>query len=143
MQLVDDRITDNFRLSEFANTLDGNVVLINPDVIAFIQMLQKLRNWYKRVINISSGYRTKRFNSMIGGASNSYHLRGLAADFFLPPEYFRYTQERKNEFLSNVRKKWEELCRADGKRASVIYYDTIVHLSWWPVWFFADKRTKK
>lgn len=33
-------------------------------------------------IYVSSGYRCKRLNTLVGGAPNSYHLRGRAADIY-------------------------------------------------------------
>ena len=143
MKLLDDRITENFRLSEFANTIDGGAVLLNPDVIRFVQMLQVFRNWYNRPVNISSGYRTAAFNRKVGGASNSYHLKGLAVDFLLPTEYYSFAQQRKNEFLNNIKTKWYDICSKGGVSGSVIYYDSYIHISWWPSTYFEDKRTKK
>lgn len=142
MNLLDDRITAHFRLSEFANTEDGNVMLLNARVILFIQCLEIFRVWYGRVMNITSGYRTAAFNKKVGGVSNSYHLKALAADFKLPKEYFKYSKQRQEEFINNIKNKWYEICEANGEKGSVIIYDTIIHLSFWPVWYYEDKRGK-
>ena len=142
MKLLNDQITPHFRLSEFANTKDGDVVLLNSDVVLFIQMLEEFRVWYNRTMTITSGYRTKAFNKKVGGASNSYHLKGLAADFGLPSAFYNYSKARREEFLMNVKNKWYEICREHGKTGSVIWYDTWIHLSWWPTWYFEDKRGK-
>ncbi len=143
MKLLEDRLTEHFWLHEFSNTQDGDVVLYNPDFRKFIDMLEEFRVWYNRRMNITSGYRTKAFNKKIGGVSNSYHLKQLAADFRLPSEYFRFSKNRKEEFLSNIKTKWYQICEKHEKTGSVIYYDTIVHLSWWPTWYFEDKRGMK
>lgn len=43
-------------------------------------VLEPLREKIKRPVIINSGYRSARLNKAVGGVSNSYHLRGLAAD---------------------------------------------------------------
>ena len=78
MKLIGDiQITENFKLSEFANTKDGNQVLIGD--ISLFAKLQELRD-IVGTVTITSGYRTPKFNASVGGSSNSYHLKGLAAD---------------------------------------------------------------
>ena len=143
MKLIEDEITTNFRLSEFANHLDGGAMVLNPDIVLFIQMLQNFRTWYNRPVNITSGYRTPAFNKKVGGASNSYHLRGLAVDFLLPREYYDFTSIRRSEFLDNIQVRWFSICAANKKAGSVIFYDSFIHLSWWPTWHLQDKRTRK
>ena len=39
---------------------------------------------YNAPLQISSGYRSPRVNALVGGAANSAHLQGLAADFIAP-----------------------------------------------------------
>lgn len=46
------------------------------------QLLLPLRQQYGKQIVISSGYRSSRVNSLVGGAKNSYHLYGRAVDIF-------------------------------------------------------------
>lgn len=43
-------------------------------------LLQPIRDQLKRPIVITSGYRCSALNSLIGGAKNSLHLHGYAAD---------------------------------------------------------------
>ena len=117
-------------------------MLLNLDVILFIQMLEEFRIWYNRPMNITSGYRTAAFNKKVGGASNSYHRKALAADFALPSAYYNYSKARKEAFLNNIKIKWYEICKKHGKTGSVIWYDSWIHLSWWPTWYFEDKRGK-
>lgn len=143
MRLLKDAVTENFKLSEFANNLDGGVMIVTPQVIEFIQMLQEFRNYYGRPMNITSGYRTKEFNAKVGGASNSYHLKALAIDFRLPSEYHGFPKARKEEFLNNIKNKWYEVCKKHGHTGSIIYYDTYIHMSLWPTWYFYDKRGNK
>lgn len=47
-------------------------------------VLQPLRDLVGMPIVISSGYRSSAVNSAIGGAKNSEHMTGCAADFTIP-----------------------------------------------------------
>ena len=138
--LVDDRVTDHFRLREFANTQDGSKLLINPEVMCFYTDLEKFRVWYNRPMNITSGYRTPAYNKEVGGVSNSYHLRGLAADFKLPSEYYGMDRTRQTSFILNIRARWYFICKLSGHYGSVILYDGWIHLSYWPYQYYEDKR---
>jgi len=143
IDFIADQVTDHFKLSEFTNTLDGNKLLINPEVISFYHDLEKFRVWYNRPMVITSGYRTPAFNRSVGGVSNSYHVRGLAVDFKLPPEYFDMSVSRRVSFVANIRAKWYMICRLSGHYGSVILYDTWVHVSYWPYQYWEDKRVHK
>lgn len=43
-------------------------------------ILEKVRAMYGKPIIVSSGYRSDALNRVVGGAINSQHLRGMAAD---------------------------------------------------------------
>lgn len=43
-------------------------------------VLQPLRDWWGKPIEISSGFRCKVLNRAVGGVSNSQHMYGKAAD---------------------------------------------------------------
>lgn len=45
------------------------------------QFLEQVRTLFDAPLKISSGYRCPELNSMVGGAKNSQHVLGLAADF--------------------------------------------------------------
>ena len=135
MNLIEDTITPHFKLSEFANNEDGGKMLLNQDVLQFIQMLEVFRIWYNRPMSVTSGYRTKVFNEKVGGDVNSYHLKALAVDFRLPSEYYKWTRERQNEFLNNIKEKWYRICDdkilpSTGQKicGSVLFEPTWVHL---------------
>jgi hypothetical protein len=60
-------------------------------------VLQPLRNWYAKPINITSGYRSPKLNKAIGGSTTSDHCKGHAADFTVPnPDYGRVFTFLKN-----------------------------------------------
>jgi uncharacterized protein YcbK (DUF882 family) len=75
------RLTANFSLPEFASK-DGSDfpedVKLNLSELA--HNLQALRDHFGRSITITSGYRSASHNLRIGGARDSFHVRGMAAD---------------------------------------------------------------
>ena len=132
--ILDGQITPHFNIWEF-RCRANNELLINADVIAHIQRLEKFRQWYKRAMIVNSGYRTVEHNKSIGGSPNSQHINGIAADINLPlGEFAAFSKARKEEFLQNIKNKWHEICKADGLGGGVGFYDTFVHL---------DSRKKK
>ena len=72
----DIQLAPNFNLREFACKHCG-AVKIDP---ALVGELQRLRDRVGRPIIITSGYRCEAHNRAVGGAANSQHLLGKAAD---------------------------------------------------------------
>lgn len=68
-----------FSLWEFANKEDGYACELD---LALMETSDRLRDIVGPT-NISSGYRTPEYNARpeVGGSSNSYHTKGLAADY--------------------------------------------------------------
>ena len=98
------KLSKNFCLSEFTRSDTAKRLSINNDNVdmevvlnlAFLchMVLQPLRDRFGP-ITISSGFRTQALNRAVGGAADSQHLRGEAADISLPSwqegkEYFGY-----------------------------------------------------
>lgn len=85
------QLSKNFLLSEFLRSAaadNNNIhrqftieinVLINL-VYLVNNLLQPLRD-FVGTINVTSGYRCERLNTIIGGAKSSQHLYGQAVDF--------------------------------------------------------------
>ena len=75
------KLTPNFSKSEF-DSKDG--AEMPEDVLANVtrlaNALEKIREVIQCPIKINSGYRSPEHNKKIGGALNSMHLKGLAAD---------------------------------------------------------------
>jgi len=63
-----------FSFNEFVRDENG---FIDSELV---KKLEKLREAFGKVIKISSGYRTEEDNKRVGGAKNSYHLKGMAVD---------------------------------------------------------------
>lgn len=86
-------ITKNFTYEEFtaSDTAKRNGVLnhitdfaTRDNVKALAEeVLQPLRDKLQKPITISSGYRCPKLNELVGGAKNSYHTNGSAADIIV------------------------------------------------------------
>jgi len=75
-QINNFKISNNFNLQEFQCQC-CKTVKIHAELV---RKLQELRKRIKSSIIITSGYRCESHNREIGGAVNSKHLHGLAAD---------------------------------------------------------------
>ena len=73
----DYQVSPHFKLREFQSKDGADKVLISDELLA---KLEELRAYGGFVITINSGYRSAAHNKKVGGASNSSHTRGLAAD---------------------------------------------------------------
>lgn len=76
------KLTKNITLKELScrcGCAAPTNVVTNLTVLAIL--LQRIRDYYNAPIIINSGYRCISHNTKVGGASRSYHLSGMAADF--------------------------------------------------------------
>lgn len=87
------QITEHFTVEEFARSSTADRLGIANRVPAALLpnlrtlcevVLEPLRAYAGKPIVISSGYRCPALNRAVGGASQSQHLRGEAADLHLP-----------------------------------------------------------
>jgi len=74
--LNDFKLTENFNLKEFQCKCCQKVKLEKE----LIEKLQKLRVLTQKPIQVLSGYRCLEYNTKVGGAKESYHMKGFAAD---------------------------------------------------------------
>lgn len=89
----DIQLTRHFMLSEFTKSDTASKLKIanvpDLDQVSNLQylcreILEPLREWMNEPITISSGFRCPKLNKAVGGATNSQHLSGEAADIHLP-----------------------------------------------------------
>lgn len=82
-------ITDNFTLEELIESSTAKRLHIDNTPSEYIKnnlsklartILQPLRNEYHKKINIDSGYRCQKLNSIVKGVPSSQHTKGEAAD---------------------------------------------------------------
>ena len=87
------KLTQNFTLNEliYSATAEANKIDNRPSVPVISNLralctnvLQPLRDALGCPIVITSGFRCAELNKRIGGAANSGHLYGQAADFIVP-----------------------------------------------------------
>ena len=72
-----DKLSENFKVREFASTDGADPIFISPQLI---MVLQRIRSHFNKPITINSGYRTHARNKAVNGAKFSQHLYGTAAD---------------------------------------------------------------
>lgn len=73
------RLSEHFQAREFACSCCG-MVLVHPELV---RKLESLRNVVGSPVYITSGYRCAKYNEVVGGVENSYHLFGMAADIYV------------------------------------------------------------
>lgn len=111
----------NFKLSELIHSDTAVLHNINnmPDINSLDNMLdlifyvlQPLRDRLKKPIIITSGFRCKKVNELIGGKSTSQHLKGQAVDIVVqgmkPSEVVQFIRNTYIEYdqLINEYDKW-------------------------------------
>lgn len=69
-------LSEHFSAWEF-RCKDGSEHPIDPNLVG---MLELVRSHFGRPVMIVSGYRSPEYNRKVGGATNSYHTKGMAAD---------------------------------------------------------------
>ena len=71
------KLSANFSVREFACSDGSDPVFISQELV---EVLQKIRDHFKKSVTINSAYRTPGKNKAVGGAAYSQHLYGTAAD---------------------------------------------------------------
>ena len=84
-------------------------------------VLDPLRERYGKPIVVNSGYRCAKHNREVGGATNSQHMCGEAADIRPTTNFTNYTNELKL---------LRQLIIESRKFDQLIVYPTFLHVSW-------------
>ena len=92
------QVSRNFKVKEFACKDGSDVVFISPKLVV---ILQSIRDYYNKPVNINSGYRTPTHNKKVGGVAFSQHTYGMAADIVVKGEKPEDVAAVARKFLGN------------------------------------------
>ena len=113
-----DKLTANFRVREFACQDGSDKIKIDRKLVA---LLQDIRDHFGAPVHINSAYRTPSHNEAVGGSSNSYHVKGRAADIWVegvdPAEVAAYAESLG--------------CKGIGLYSSFVHVDTRTSKFYW------------
>ena len=88
-------ISKNFKVKEFRCKDGSDTILVDVDFVR--NYLQMIREHFGVPVTINSAYRTSAHNTKVGGAKNSYHVKGQAFDIVVkgvtPAEVAKYAQK--------------------------------------------------
>lgn len=116
----DFKLSENFCVKEFACKDGSDTIKIDLDLIPLIQ---RFRNYVETGVYFNSAYRTPSYNKNVGGATNSYHVKGQALDIpFLNSYKYLTSREKMCAFFNTLGVK------------GIIIYPTFIHV---------DTRTSK
>lgn len=104
------KVSEHFRASEFACKDESYELLLCTELL---EVLEKIRSHFEAPCIINSGYRTPNHNAKIGGAKNSYHCKGMAADIVVKDHDAKEVAKYANEILD---------------KGGVIRYTNFVHI---------------
>lgn len=119
------RLTKHFTLEEFTRSKTAEKLGIKncPNKSAIMNLeytakqLEKIRDYIKKPIIITSGFRSPKLNKAVGGVKNSYHLKGRAADIQSENTTKLYTICKTLNTIGII--KYKEL----------IQYETFIHIA--------------
>lgn len=79
---LEELVRSDYAIRHSIDNNPSSEVLANLDLLA--AGLERMRSVLAMPIHVDSGYRCPKVNSAIGGAKDSAHMQGLAADIICP-----------------------------------------------------------
>lgn len=87
-------LSEHFTAAELASKDGAKELLISLELL---EVLEEIREHFNKPVIVNSGYRTPWWNTQVGGAKNSYHCKGMAADIRIkgvsPKEIAKFASE--------------------------------------------------
>lgn len=134
-------LTRNISLEELTTSQTATRLRINntptPEIIENLKVVaaqvQKVRDHFGKPLIISSGYRSEKLNSAIGGARNSQHTKGEAIDIqstngYTNADIFNYIKNNLDfdqliwEYGTRKEPKWVHISyKKSGNRKQILY----------------------
>lgn len=111
------KLSENFHRAEFACQDGCGFDTVDAELV---DVLQTVRRVFKSPVTITSGCRCPEHNAAVGGAPNSQHVLGRAADIVVedaaPLEVYRFLAARYgNRFGFGLYERWIHVdTRTDG-----------------------------
>lgn len=126
------KLSTNFKVSEFKCRDNSDEVLIDLDTV---DIIQKIRDNFKKSVTVVSAYRTPSYNKSISGAKASQHMYGKACDIQIDG----IAPRKIAEYAENLNVKGIGLYEYSGLYGSqgFVHVDTRATRSRW----FQDKPT--
>lgn len=120
------KLSENFCVKEFACKDGSDTIKIDLDLIPLIQ---RFRNYVETGVYFNSAYRTPSYNKKVGGATNSYHVKGQALDIpFLNSYKYLTSREKMCAFFNTLGVK------------GIIIYPTFIHVDTRTTKYHADNN---
>lgn len=105
------KLSENFTVKEFACKDGSDPVFVSTELV---YLLQAIRSYFGKAVTITSAYRTPTHNKNEGGATQSQHLYGTAADIKVSGVTPKKVYEYANKLMPN--------------RGGIGLYKTFVHV---------------
>ena len=135
------KLSENFSLEEMvkSETAVRRGIKNTPNSVALmrlhtlcIEILQPLRERWGSPIRVTSGFRCDALNKIVGGASNSQHIRGEAADivsednrglFLLIESMISNGELKVGQLIDEKNYRWLHISLPDSR-----HFNQILHL---------------
>lgn len=98
MNADEGRVSEHFKATEFQCKDKSKGLLIAQSLI---DTLENIRRHFNEPVHINSGYRTPKWNEKVGGTSNSYHCKGMAADIWVRNHNTAEVAKYANSIMEN------------------------------------------
>ena len=120
------KLTENFCVKEFTCKDGSDTIKIDHD---YLPLIQRFRQYVEVGVYFNSAYRTPTYNKKVGGATNSYHVKGQALDIpFLNSYKYLTSREKMCAFFNTLGVK------------GIIIYPTFIHVDTRTTKYHADNN---